>query len=115
MLNIKNININSIGTEHGGDNDNNCTNKATSQSPDTIQETDITEKCYANTDSISKLDNKDKPTVNNNLSNKIDYFCLGLNHESDNDTEATYPIVIVPDNTILRPVTFASKSLTNAE
>ena len=30
VLNITNININSIGTEHGGSNDNCCTNKTTS-------------------------------------------------------------------------------------
>ena len=64
ILNIININIHSIGTEHGRGNDNCCTNKATAQSIDTAQETNRTEKCYTNTDSISKCDIIDKPTVN---------------------------------------------------
>ena len=82
-LNIINISINSIGTEHGGGKDNCCTNKATHQSTNTMQETDKTEKCYTNTDSISKSNNTDKPTVNNKLSNTIDYFLPGPNCNSD--------------------------------
>ena len=83
MLNIINININSIGTEHGGGNDNCCTNKANSQNADMTHETDGTKKCYTNTGSISKSDNADKPTVNDKLSNTIDYFFPGPNCDSD--------------------------------
>ena len=81
-LNIININIHSIAIKHYGGNDNCCTNKATAQHADTTQETIRTEKCYSNTDDISKSDNTEKPIVNNKLSNTIDYFLLGSNCDS---------------------------------
>ena len=74
VLNNININIHSIGAEHSSGNDNCCTNKATAQSTDMMQKTNRTEKCYTNTDSISKSGNTDKPTVNNKLTNTINYF-----------------------------------------
>ena len=85
-LNI--INIYSIGTEHIGGSDNCCTNSAASESTDMMQETDRTENCYTNTDSISKSDNTDKPMVNNKLSNTKDYFLLGPNCDSDKKASA---------------------------
>ena len=50
-----------------------------------MQKTDIIEKCYTNTNSISmsKSDNTEKPMVNNILSNTIDYFLPGPNGDSD--------------------------------
>ena len=45
-INIININIHSIGTEHDGGNNNCCTNKATAKSTDMMQETNTAEKCY---------------------------------------------------------------------
>ena len=83
MLNIININIDSIGTEHSGDTDNCCTNKATFQSTNMMQETGRAKKFYTNTDSISKSDNTDKLMVNNKLSNAIDYFLPGPNCDND--------------------------------
>ena len=71
-LNIINVNIHSIGTEQAVDGDNCYTNKPTTQREDTKQETNRTEKCYTNTDSISKSNNKDKPMADNQLSNTVD-------------------------------------------
>ena len=88
VLNIININIHSIGTEHNGGNDNCCTNKAAAHSSDMVQETNRAEKCYINTDSILKSDNTDKPMVNNKLSNTIDYFLPGPSYDSDKKTSA---------------------------
>ena len=86
VLNI--INIHSIGTEHDGGSDNSCTNQAAAQSADTMQETNRAEKCYTNTDNISKSDNTDKPMVNNKLSNTINYFLLGPSCDSDKKKSA---------------------------
>ena len=88
-LNI--INIHSIGTEHGGGNENCCTNKYAAQSADIVQKTNRTEKCYTNTDSILKSENTDKPKVNNKLSNTTDYFLPGRSCDSDKkiDSEIT--------------------------
>ena len=82
-LNIINININTTDTEDGRGTDNCCTNKSTPQSANMMQETDRAEKCYTNTDSISKSNNTDKPMVNNKSSNTTDYFLPGPNHDSD--------------------------------
>ena len=81
-LNIINKNINLVAIEHCGGKDNCCKNKATSRHANMMQETDRTEKCYTNTDSISKSDNTDKPRVNNKLSNTIDYFLPRPNCDS---------------------------------
>ena len=81
VLNI--INIHSIGTEHNGGNDNCCTVKST----ETMHETNRAEKCYTNTDSISKSDNTGKPTVNNKLSNTINYFLPCFSHDSEQEKE----------------------------
>ena len=83
VLNIINLNIHSIGIGHDGGNDNCCTNMANAQSADTMQKTNRAEKCYTNTDNISKFDNTDMSMVNNKLSNTIDYFLLGPSHSSD--------------------------------
>ena len=83
VLIIININIHSIGREHGGGNDNCCTNKAAAQSAEIMQKTNRTEKSYTNTDNISKSDNTDKPMVNNKLSNTIYCFFSGPSCDSD--------------------------------
>ena len=82
-LDIININIHSIGTEHGGGKVNCCTNKAAAQSMDTTQETNRSEKCYIHKDCISKSDNTDKSQINNKLANAIGYFLPGPNCDSD--------------------------------
>ena len=82
-LNIINIKIHSIGTEHGGGNDNCCKNKATAKGTDPMQETNRAEKYYTNTDSISKSDKTDKPMVTNKVSNTKDYFLTGPSCDSE--------------------------------
>ena len=47
------------------------------------QETNRAEKCYTNTDSISKSNNKDKPIVNNQLSNTLHDLLPGQKSDSD--------------------------------
>ena len=49
------------------------------------QEADTTEKCYINTDSVSKFENKDKPVVTDN--DKMHYFLPGPNRENDKRTK----------------------------
>ena len=83
MLYTINVNIHSIGTEHDGGSDNCCTNKAAAHSTDTTQEANKAEKCYTNTDSISKSGNTDKPMINNKLSNTTDCFLPGPSCDSD--------------------------------
>ena len=82
VLIIIKVNIYLIGTEHTGNSDNCCTNGPTVQREDTKQETDRAEKCCTNTDSISKSNNNNKPTVDNQLSNAVEYFLSGLNYDS---------------------------------
>ena len=48
-----------------------------------MQEADRAEKCYANTDSISKFDNKDKPIGFDKEPNTINYFLLGPIQDND--------------------------------
>ena len=69
MLNIININCNTIDT-HENDRADNCrTNTAICQGSrhehytNMIQEAERAKKCYANADSISKFKNKDKSSV----------------------------------------------------
>ena len=88
LLNIINVTIHSIGTEHAEDGDNCNTNKTAAQREDTKQETNRAEKCYTNTDSIAKSNNKDKPMVNNQLSNTVDYFLPMQNYDSDEKKSA---------------------------
>ena len=88
VLNVININITSIGTEHGGGKDNCCTNEATAQRTDMMPERSRTEKCYTITGSILKSDNTDKTTVNNKLSNTKGYFLPGPNCDSDKKKSA---------------------------
>ena len=83
-LNIININIHSICAEQAGDGSNCYINKTTAQREYTKQETNRDEKYYTNTDIISKSNNKDKPMVNNQISNIEDYFLPGPNSDSDN-------------------------------
>ena len=82
MLNIIKVNIHAIGTEQTGDSDNCCTNRPTSQREDTKQETDRAEKCYTKTDRISKLTTKNKPMVDNEITNTVEYFISGPSCDS---------------------------------
>ena len=56
-----------------------------------MQEAYRPEKCYTNTVSNSKSDNKDKPTIIDNKNSKINYFLLGHNQDNDKrvSTETT--------------------------
>ena len=83
VLNITKVNIHSIGTEQIGDSDNCCTDRSTIPEKKTKQETDRTEKSYINTDSISKSNNKNKPMVDNQLPNTVEYFLSGPSCDSD--------------------------------
>ena len=87
-LNIIKVNIHSIGTEQTGDSDSCCTNRTMVQREDTKQETNRAEKCYTNTDGISKSNNKNKPMVNNHISNTVEYFLPGLSYDSDKQKSA---------------------------
>ena len=89
-LNIINITVNTIDMKDGNGTDNCYTNEAIPQSrwyeqqyTNMTQETERAEKCYTNTDSISKSDNTHKLTVENKLSNTIDYILQGPNHDID--------------------------------
>ena len=82
-INIIKVSIHSIGTKQTGDSDNCCANKPTAQREVMKQETNRAEKCYTNTDSISKSNNKDKPTINNQLSYTVEYIISGPNYDSD--------------------------------
>ena len=82
-LNIIKINIHSIGTEQTEDSDKCCTNRPTPQREDMKQDTNIAEKCYTNTDSNSKSNNKNKLTVNNQLSTTVEYSLSGPSYDND--------------------------------
>ena len=62
------INIHTTGAEQTGGSDNCCTNMHTVQKDDLMQETVRAEKCYTNTDSISKSNNKTKSMAKSRLS-----------------------------------------------
>ena len=47
-----------------------------------MQEADRAEKCCSNTDSISKFDHEDKPTVIDKEHNTINYFLPGPNQDN---------------------------------
>ena len=53
-----------------------------------IQEAERAEKCYANTDSILKFDDKDKPTVIDKAPNAINYFLPSSNQDNDKRARA---------------------------
>ena len=53
-----------------------------------MQEADRAEKCYANTDNISKFDNKYKPMVIDKEPNTSNYFLLDPNHDNVKTTSA---------------------------
>ena len=57
-LNIIKVNIHSKGMGQTGDSDNCFANRPNTQKEDTKQETNRAEKCYTNTDSISKSNKK---------------------------------------------------------
>ena len=78
VLNIIIININTIYAVNGRHTYNCCTNKATPQSTNKMQETD----------SISKSDNTKKTMVNNKLSNTVDYFFPGPYHDNNKRVSA---------------------------
>ena len=48
-----------------------------------MQEADRAKKCYANTDSISKFNNKDKPIIIDKEPYTIIYFLPGPNQDYD--------------------------------
>ena len=73
-LNIIKINIHAIDTEQIGDSDNCCANMHAIQRDDPEQEIVRVEKCYTNTDSISKSYNKTKPMVKSKLSKTTEYL-----------------------------------------
>ena len=85
-LNIIKINIHRIHTEQTGDSNNCCANRPTVQRKDMKQETDEAEKCYTNTDNISKFNNKIRQ-VYSRLSNTIEYFLSGQSYDSNKKTE----------------------------
>ena len=87
-LNIVKVNIHSISKEQTGHSDNCCANRPTAQREDMKQEAERAEKCYTNTDGISKSSNKNKPMVNNQLSNTVEYFFSGPSYNSDEKKSA---------------------------
>ena len=52
------------------------------------QEINRAEKCYTNTDNISKSNNKNKPTADNQLPNTSENFLPGLSYDSDKKKSA---------------------------
>ena len=90
MLNIININCNTIDTHRNDSTNNCCTNTVICQSSrlvqhytNMMQDADITKKCYANTDSISEFENKDKPMVTDKEPNTINCFLPGPDQGND--------------------------------
>ena len=90
MLNIININCNTISMHGNGSTDNYSTNTTTYQSSKyvqhythTMQNVDRAVKSCANIDVISKFENKDKPTVIDNEPDTISYFLPCHNHNND--------------------------------
>ena len=51
-----------------------------------MQEADRAEKCYVNTESISKNDSKDRPMVIDKEPNKINYFLPGPNQNNERES-----------------------------
>ena len=89
-LNIININMNTIDTRDGSGAKNLLYRK--DHFPEHMAQTTIckhdagngqNQEMLYNTDSISKLDNTDKPMVKNKLSNTILYFLPGPNYDND--------------------------------
>ena len=91
MLIIIKVNCNTIGT-HGNDStDIYSMNTAIDQSSkhvqhytNMMQDVDRAEKSYVNINAISKLENKDKPTVNDKEPNTISYSLPGPDQDNDN-------------------------------
>ena len=83
VLVIIKVNIYSIGTEQTGDSDNCCPNRSTAQTEDMKQETNMAQKCYTKTDNISKSNNKNKPMIDNQSSNTVEYFLPWLSYDSN--------------------------------
>ena len=92
MMNIIHINCNTIDTQ-ATDRGNNyrknttiCQNSSHEQHYTNImQEAERVEKCYANTHSISKIDNKDTSIVIDKKLNTINYFLPGPNQDNDKE------------------------------
>ena len=89
-LDILTINCNTIGTREADITNKcsaitaNCQGSCCEQHyTNMIQEAARPQKCYTNIDSMSKSNNKDKPMVNNQLSNTVEYFLPGLSYNSD--------------------------------
>ena len=87
-LNTIKINTNAIGAEQARGSNNGCTNMHTDQGVIPKQETGRAEKYYTNIDSISKLNNKMKPTVKSKSCKTTEYFLSGLSYESDKKRSA---------------------------
>ena len=90
MLNIITINCNTIDTQETDRAINCIMNTAICEgsrhdqhNTNMMQQADRAEKCYVNTDSISKFDNKDKAIINNKESTTINYFLPGYNQDND--------------------------------
>ena len=90
MLNIIDINYNTIDMHRNDSTNNYSTNTAICQSSrhvqhytNIMQDTDRVKKCYANIDTISKFENKDKPTVIDIEHNTIN--CFFPDPDQDND------------------------------
>ena len=90
ILNIIHINCNSIVTHETGKANDFSTNTAICQGSrhkqhytNIMLEADRAEKCKAKTGSISKFDNKDKPTVTDKESNTMNNFLPCLNQDND--------------------------------
>ena len=96
MFNIININCNTID-KHGNHSTNNySTNTVFCQSArhvqhykNMMQDSDRAGKCYANADSMSKFENKDKPTVIDKEPNTINYLS---GPDQDNDKRVSAEI-----------------------
>ena len=88
VLNIIEIDIDSIGTEDARDSKW-CASMHTVWEPEPKQETERAEKCYTNMDSILKLrGNNTKPMVKTKSNKTTEYFLSGLTYESNKKKSA---------------------------
>ena len=88
VIQIININIDSIDAEDMGNSEWNI-NTGPTQESNTKQETDGALKCCANTDSISKsTNNSTKSMVNTNADKPTKYFLSGPSCDTDNRKSA---------------------------
>ena len=88
ILNIIKINIHTIGTKQTSGGNICCVNMYAVQRDDLKQETVRAEKCYTNTDNISKSNNKTKPLGKSKLSITVEYYLSELSYDSDKKRSA---------------------------